>query len=44
MMRASVILAFCGAAEQNLLGISAPPARFRAMASIDYLSTWMEVE
>ena len=44
MLKAAMILAFCGAVEQNLLGISVPPARFRAMASIDYLSTWMDLE
>jgi hypothetical protein len=37
VMRAATILIFCAAVEQNLLGLSARPRRFRAMASVDYL-------
>jgi hypothetical protein len=42
LMQAAVILAFCGAVEQNLLRISADPQPYRAMASIDYFRTWNE--
>lgn len=42
LMRAAAVLIFCGAVEQNLLGISAHPQRFRAMASVDYLKRWPE--
>jgi hypothetical protein len=41
-MRAAAVLIFCGAVEQNLLGISAHPQRFRAMATVDYLKRWPE--
>lgn len=40
VMRAAAILIFCGAVEQNLLGLSALPRRFRAMATVDYLESW----
>ena len=44
LMRAAAILIFCGAVEQNLLGFSARPERFRTMASVEYLTTWSEDE
>lgn len=44
LMRAAAVLIFCGAVEQNLLGISTHPRRFRAMASVDYLRSWHERE
>jgi len=40
VMRAAAILIFCGAVEQNLLGVFANPPHFRAMATIDYLKAW----
>jgi hypothetical protein len=40
LLHSAAILMFCGAAEQNLLGLSAAPRRFRAMATIDYLRGW----
>ena len=39
-LRAAAILIFCGAAEQNLLGLSGEPRRFRAAATADYLQDW----
>lgn len=40
LLAGAAILIFCGAVEQNVIGISARPQRFRAMASLDYLETW----
>jgi hypothetical protein len=40
MLRAAAILIFCGAVEQNLLGLSSRPRGFRAMATIDHLHDW----
>ncbi len=39
-LRAAAILIFCGAVEQNLLGFSVRPRRFRAMATVNYLRDW----
>jgi hypothetical protein len=44
LMSAAAILIFCGAAEQRLLGFSDERRRFRAMATVDYLNTWGEVD
>jgi hypothetical protein len=40
MLRAAAILIFCGAAEQNLLGLSSEPRRLRAATTADYLQNW----
>jgi len=40
MLRVAAILVFCGAAEQNLLGFSSEPKRFRAAATLEYLRSW----
>ncbi len=40
ILRAAAILIFCGAAEQNLLGLSAKPRPFHATATADYLLKW----
>ena len=40
LLRAAAILIFCGAVEQNLLGFSGSPRRFRAMATVNYLHDW----
>jgi hypothetical protein len=40
LMCAAAVLIFCGAVEENVLGISASPQRFRAQASFDYLQSW----
>jgi hypothetical protein len=40
LLRAAAILIFCGAVEQNLIGLSTRPKHFRAMATIDYLRKW----
>jgi len=40
LLRAAAILIFCGAVEQNLLGFSGRPRRFRAMATVNYLHDW----
>jgi hypothetical protein len=40
LLRAASVLIFCGAVEQNLLGLSARPARFRTLATINYLRDW----
>lgn len=40
LLRSAAILIFCGAVEQNLLGLSAEPRHFRAMATVDYLREW----
>jgi hypothetical protein len=40
LLRAAAILIFCGAVEQNLLGFSGSPRRFRAMATVKYLHDW----
>jgi len=40
LLRATAILIFCGAVEQNLLGLSARPGRFRAAPTVDYLLGW----
>jgi hypothetical protein len=42
LLRAAAILIFCGAAEQNLFGLSAQPRRFRAMATVNYLREWRQ--
>jgi len=40
VLRAAAILIFCGAAEQNLLGLSSEPRRLRAAVTADYLQNW----
>jgi hypothetical protein len=40
MLRAATSLIFCGAAEQNLLGLSSEPRRLRARATAHYLQNW----
>jgi hypothetical protein len=40
LLRAAAVLIFCGAVEQNLLGFSASPRRFHAMATVNYLHDW----
>jgi hypothetical protein len=40
LLRAAAVLIFCGAVEQNLLGFSGSPRRFRAMATLNYLQDW----
>ena len=40
LLRAAALLIFCGAVEQNLVGFSVRPRRFRTMATIDYLREW----
>jgi hypothetical protein len=40
VLRAAAILIFCGAAEQNLLGLSGQPRGLRAIATINYLREW----
>lgn len=39
-LRAAAILIFCGAVEQNLLGLSARPGPFRATTTANYLRKW----
>ncbi len=40
LLRAGAILIFCGAVEQNLLGLSDSPRRLSAMATVNYLDEW----
>jgi hypothetical protein len=40
LVRAAMTLAFCGAVEQNLLGLSGTPVMFRTQASAEYLKEW----
>jgi hypothetical protein len=40
LLESAAILLFCGAVEQNILGISARPDRLHAMASLDYIQSW----
>ena len=40
ILRAAAMLIFCGAAEQNLLGLSSVPRRLRAATTADYLQNW----
>ncbi|MDR3753495.1 MAG: hypothetical protein P4K93_08750 [Terracidiphilus sp.] len=40
LLRAAAILIFCGAVEQNLLGLSCHPRRLRTMATVNYLHEW----
>jgi hypothetical protein len=40
LIRAAMTLAFCGAVEQNLLGLSGKPAMFRTRPSAEYLEEW----
>jgi hypothetical protein len=40
VLRAAAILIFCGAAEQNLLGLSSEPRRLRSAVTADYLQNW----
>jgi hypothetical protein len=40
LIRAAMTLAFCGAVEQNLLGLSGKPAVFRTRPSAEYLEEW----
>ncbi len=40
LLRAAALLIFCGAVEQNLVGLSEQPRRFRTMATVDYLRDW----
>jgi Holliday junction resolvase-like predicted endonuclease len=41
LIRAAMTLAFCGAVEQNLLGLSGKPAMFRTRLSAEYLEEWV---
>lgn len=40
LIRAAMTLAFCGAVEQNLLGLSGKPVLFRTRFSAQYLEEW----
>jgi len=40
LLRAAAILIFCGAVEQNILGFTAWPRRFRSMITMNYLREW----
>jgi hypothetical protein len=40
LLRAAAVLFFCGAVEQNLIGLAEKPKPFRAMATVDYLREW----
>lgn len=40
LIRAAMTLAFCGAAEQNLIGLSGKPGRFTNQFSAKYLTEW----
>ena len=40
LVRAAMTLAFCGAVEQNLLGLSGKPVIFRTRSSTEYLEEW----
>jgi hypothetical protein len=40
LVRAAMTLAFCGAVEQNLLGLSGKPVIFRTRSSAEYLEEW----
>jgi len=40
LIRAAMTLAFCGAVEQNLLGLSGKPVIFRTRSSAEYLEEW----
>jgi hypothetical protein len=40
LIRAAMTLAFCGAVEQNLLGLSGKPVLFRTRFSAEYLEEW----
>jgi hypothetical protein len=40
LIRAAMTLAFCGAVEQNLLGLSGEPTIFRTRSSVEYLEEW----
>jgi hypothetical protein len=40
ILRAAGIVIFCGAVEQNLLGLSEQPKRFRAAPTVSYLLRW----
>jgi hypothetical protein len=40
LIRAAMTLAFCGAVEQNLLGLSGKPVMFRTRPSAEYLEEW----
>jgi hypothetical protein len=42
LLRSAAILVFCGAVEQNILGFSVEPKRFRAAATLDYLLEWKD--
>jgi len=40
LIRAAMTLAFCGAVEQNLLGLSGTPVMFKTRPSAEYLEEW----
>lgn len=40
LIRAAMALAFCGAVEQNLLGLSGQAALFKTRSSAEYLEEW----
>jgi hypothetical protein len=42
IVRAAMIVAFCGAVEQNLLGLSGKRVVFRNRVSVEYLKEWSE--
>lgn len=42
LLRSAAILMFCGAVEQNLLGMSSQPLPFHAMTTVDYLREWRD--
>jgi hypothetical protein len=42
LLQAAAILIFCGAVEQNLLGLSMQPQPLRAMPTLDYLRKWRD--
>lgn len=42
LLRAAAILIFCGAVEQNVLGLSVPAKRLHALPTVDYLRRWRD--
>jgi hypothetical protein len=40
LLRAAAILIFCGAVEQNLLGLSGEHRHLRSLATVNYLDEW----
>lgn len=43
LIRAAMTLAFCGAVEQNLLGLSGRAVLFRTRSSAEYLTEWKAI-